>query len=307
VLDRTGLILDIFAQRARSFEGKLQVELARLEHLSTRLVRGWTQLELDRRLIQKRIALIKERLEKVRTQREQGRRSRKRTPIQTITLVGYTNAGKSTLFNSITAGDVYVADKLFATLDPTLRSINLSGFGKIIFADTVGFIRHLPHRLVDAFRATLEETKEAGLLLHVVDASDSECEEKIAAVNIVLKEIGAAEVRQLLVYNKIDLLEKKTKPHVDYLENGTPWRVWVSAEGKAGIDILLKELQSILVSGYKEVKINLTPEEGALRAFLYEKGAVKKETVLKNGNWRLVLSLSDELYEKLAKKHNLKI
>jgi len=223
VLDRTGLILDIFAQRARTFEGKLQVELAQLEHLAARLKRGWThlerqrggiglrgpgetQLETDRRLVRQRVATIKKRLEKVRSQREQSQRARKRAAMPVITLIGYTNAGKSTLFNCLTRAKVYVADKLFATLDPTLRRLYIPEIGNVVLADTVGFVRHLPHELIEAFRATLEETKDADLLLHLVDASDPEHLEKIKAVAEVLRQIGAAHVPQLQVYNKIDLV-----------------------------------------------------------------------------------------------------
>ena len=311
VIDRTGLILDIFAQRARSFEGKLQVELARLQHMATRLVRGWThlerqkggiglrggpgekQLEIDQRLIRKRIITIKERLAKVHTQRTQSRRARKRSAMPTIALVGYTNAGKSTLFNSLTTADTYVADKLFATLDPTLRSIDLHGFGKIFLADTVGFVRHLPHDLVDAFRATLDETREARLLLHIVDAHDPEHQEKILTVNTVLKQIHADKVPQLLVYNKIDLLED-TKARCDYNENGTPKSVLISAKSNNGLDLLLNAIRTILSAAYQTFTIELQPNEGQLHALLYENGAVLSEKITKNGLWRLTLSLPPE-------------
>ena len=224
VLDRTGLILDIFAQRARTHEGKLQVELAQLQHLSSRLVRGWThlerqkggigmrgpgetQLESDRRMVRDRIKSIEKRLEKVRKQRDQGRRSRRRSDTPTVSLVGYTNAGKSTLFNAITNADVFAADQLFATLDPTMRRVSLHDLGSVIFADTVGFISHLPHRLVDAFRATLEEASSADLLLHIIDASSEDRSTNISRVNDVLKEINAFHLSTLLVYNKIDLMD----------------------------------------------------------------------------------------------------
>ena len=244
VLDRTGLILDIFAQRAQSFEGKLQVELAQLKHLSTRLVRGWThlerqkggiglrgpgetQLETDRRLLGKRIKYLKNRLEKVSRQREQSRQARKKADIPTVSLVGYTNSGKSTLFNTLTESDVYVADQLFATLDPTLRKLEIDDQLTLILADTVGFIRHLPHDLVAAFRATLLETREADLILHVVDCIDESRDEKIDAVNRVLDEIGASKVPQLMVYNKIDLPDYPDR--IDNDEEGQAWRVWLSA------------------------------------------------------------------------------
>jgi len=245
VLDRTGVILDIFAQRARTHEGKLQVELAQLQHMSTRLVRGWThlerqkggiglrgpgetQLETDRRLLRERIKSINKRLEKVRRQRDQGRRARVRADLPTVSLVGYTNAGKSTLFNRITSSDVYTADQLFATLDPTMRRLELPDIGAVILADTVGFIRHLPHKLVESFRATLEETNEAALLLHVIDCYDERRDDNIAQVENVLAEIGADEVPVLQVFNKTDLLDDFV-PRVDRNQEGVPVRAWVSA------------------------------------------------------------------------------
>jgi GTP-binding protein HflX len=257
VLDRTGLILDIFAQRARTHEGKLQVELAQLQHMSTRLVRGWThlerqkggiglrgpgetQLETDRRLLRARIKSITARLEKVRRQREQGRRARSRAELPTLSLVGYTNAGKSTLFNTLTGAQAYAADQLFATLDPTLRRIELSGVGALVLADTVGFIRHLPHDLVAAFRATLEETCKADLLLHVVDAQDRDKQAHIAQVNEVLREIGADSIPQIQVFNKIDLTE--VEPRLERDEHGEPDRVWVSAVTGAGLELLTEAL-----------------------------------------------------------------
>ena len=258
VLDRTGLILDIFAQRAQSFEGKLQVELAQLKHLSTRLVRGWThlerqkggiglrgpgetQLETDRRLLGKRIKYLNNRLAKVSKQRDQSRQARKKAEIPSVSLVGYTNAGKSTLFNALTNASAYTADQLFATLDPTLRKLNLDDFQSVILADTVGFVRHLPHDLVAAFRATLVETREADLILHVVDCADDSRQEKIEAVNRVLSEIGASEVPQLMVYNKIDL--PQFKPRIDEDEDKQPWRVWLSAQNGEGFEELLSVLR----------------------------------------------------------------
>jgi len=261
VLDRTGVILDIFAQRAQSHEGKLQVELAQLKHLSTRLVRGWThlerqkggiglrgpgetQLETDRRLLGARIKQLKKRLDKVRGQRHQGRRNRKRQDAITVSLVGYTNAGKSTLFNRVSGAGVLAEDKLFATLDPTLRRVDVGTGEHIVLADTVGFIRHLPHDLVAAFHSTLEETREAELLLHVVDASSDRRDENIDAVNIVLNEIEANEVPQIIVYNKVDMLPD-TPTRVDRDEQGRVWRVWVSAKTGAGIDELRKVLHEV--------------------------------------------------------------
>ncbi len=254
VLDRTGLILDIFAQRAQSHEGKLQVELAQLRHLSTRLVRGWThlerqkggiglrgpgetQLETDRRLLGDRIKRLKKKLGKVDSQRQQSRRHRRRNDAFTVSLVGYTNAGKSTLFNRLTGAEVYAANQLFATLDPTLRKVNLDGKQDIVLADTVGFIRHLPHDLVAAFRSTLEETREANVLLHVIDAASDLRDENILQVNEVLEEIGADEVPQLHVYNKIDLLDG-VRAGVDRDDAGRPIRVWLSAKTGEGLDSL---------------------------------------------------------------------
>lgn len=258
VLDRTGLILDIFATRARSFEGKLQVELAFLKHMATRLVRGWThlerqrggiglrgpgetQLETDRRLIRKRIQVIEKRLDKVRKQREQSRRARQRATLPTIALVGYTNAGKSTLFNYLARSDVYVADRLFATLDPTLRRMNLPGFGSVILADTVGFIRHLPHDLVEAFHATLQEVTEADLLLHVVDVSDEKRQMNREAVDQVLESIGAKNVPRLIVFNKIDLCEN-FKTALDLTISSHDIRVFISAKEGLGI----RNLQAVI-------------------------------------------------------------
>ncbi len=262
VLDRTGLILDIFAQRARTHEGKLQVELAQLEHMSTRLVRGWThlerqkggiglrgpgetQLETDRRLLRVRIRQIKQRLEKVRGQREQARRGRRRADIPSVSLVGYTNAGKSTLFNSLTEAEVYAANQLFATLDPTLRRIEIGDVGPVVLADTVGFIRHLPHKLVESFRATLEESSNADLLLHVIDAHEPERDQQIEQVLAVLGEIGANELPLLEVYNKVDLLEG-IEPQIQRDADGRPQRVWVSAREGLGLDLLRQAIAELL-------------------------------------------------------------
>ncbi|WP_438951643.1 ribosome rescue GTPase HflX [Porticoccus sp.] len=300
VLDRTGLILDIFAQRARTHEGKLQVELAQLQHMSTRLVRGWThlerqkggiglrgpgetQLETDRRLLRNRIKSILGRLDKVRRQRDQGRRSRLRAEMPTISLVGYTNAGKSTLFNRLADAEVYAANQLFATLDPTMRRIDVSGFGSVVLADTVGFISHLPHKLVEAFRATLEEAASASLLLHIVDTHSDERSTNIARVNEVLCEIGALELPTLMVYNKIDLLENAT-PRLEYDESGKPVSVWLSAQTGEGCDLLIQAIASLLSSDIVHETYRLSPSMGRFRAMLYERKAVLAESQADNGN-----------------------
>lgn len=300
VLDRTGVILDIFAQRARTHEGKLQVELAQLDHMSTRLVRGWThlerqkggiglrgpgetQLETDRRLLRERIKSIHKRLEKVRRQRNQGRRARKRADIPTVSLVGYTNAGKSTLFNRITTSSVYAADKLFATLDPTIRRLELPDIGPVVMADTVGFIRHLPHKLVEAFRATLEETTEATILLHIVDSHDSRRDENIEQVEEVLAEIGADDVPVLQVFNKIDLLDNFT-PRIERNEEGVPVRAWVSAVTGAGLDGLYDAIVERLAEDVVHHFVLLGPADGKLRALLHEAGSVLSEEHRETGD-----------------------
>ena len=308
VLDRTGLILDIFAQRARTHEGKLQVELAQLQHMSTRLVRGWThlerqkggiglrgpgetQLESDRRLLRARIKTIGNRLDKVRSQRNQGRRARRRAEIASVSLVGYTNAGKSTLFNALTQSTVYAADQLFATLDPTLRRLDISGFGPVILADTVGFIRHLPHKLVEAFRATLEEASSADLLLHVVDAADENRTENAEQVEAVLGEIDADETPRLEVFNKIDRLARVT-PRIERDTNGKPQRVWVSAHSGEGLELIGEAVAEILGSDTLHQWWLLAPEQGRLRARLYAANAVLEERVGENGSSRLEIRAS---------------
>jgi len=303
VLDRTGLILDIFAQRARTHEGKLQVELAQLEHMSTRLVRGWThldrekggiglrgpgekQLETDRRLLRERVKTIHKRLQKVRTQREQGRKARARAEVPTLALVGYTNAGKSSIFNKITQAKVYAADQLFATLDPTLRKIELDDVGAAILVDTVGFIRHLPHKLVESFRATLQETIDATLLLHVIDAHDEEKSKNIGEVNAVLAEIGASDVPVLQVYNKIDMLDGQSA-RIDYNEDGQPVRVWLSAVSGAGVDLLFDSITALLSEDIVTDTIRVSPRDAQLRSLLFAKGAVLSETTDDSGDMLL--------------------
>lgn len=308
VLDRTGLIIDIFAQRARSHEGKLQVELAQLQHMSTRLKRGWThldrqkggiglrgagetQLELDQRMIRQRIKAINKGLERVRAQRNQGRRSRQRAELPTVSLVGYTNAGKSTLFNRLTSADTYAADQLFATLDSTLRAVTVPAYGKAVFADTVGFISHLPHQLVEAFRATLEETSQADLLLHVVDAANESHDQLIREVEAVLEEIGARNTPTLQVFNKLDLLGDRS-PSIDRDAQGRPWRVWLSAQSGDGIDLLLKAVSELLAGELIQQDLVLRPAHARLRSRLYARGAVEHEAVDEQGLYHLKVKLA---------------
>jgi GTPase len=321
VLDRTGLILDIFAQRARSHEGKLQVELAQLRHMSTRLVRGWThlerqkggiglrgpgetQLETDRRLLAVRIKQIRARLERVNRQRDQGRQARRKAEMPTLSLVGYTNAGKSTLFNRLTGAHVYSADQLFATLDPTLRKLDLPDNQSVVLADTVGFIRHLPHDLVAAFRATLQETLEADLLLHVIDAHDERLEDNRAQVNDVLAEIGAGEVPQIEVYNKVDLLEREAG--IDYDAEGNIRRVWLSAHTGEGVGEFLEALARHFRAEQVHGWLALQPAEGRLRARLFELGAVQQETVDEQGSWHLEIQLPRKDFERVCKQTGLR-
>lgn len=306
VLDRTGLILDIFAQRARTHEGKLQVELAQLQHMSTRLVRGWThlerqkggiglrgpgetQLETDRRLLRVRIGAIERRLDKVRKQRDQGRRSRQRASLPTVSLVGYTNAGKSTLFNFITDAGVLVKDQLFATLDPTMRRVELPDVGAAVLADTVGFISHLPHKLVQAFRATLEEAASADLLLHVIDSSAPDRARNIEAVNEVLAEIGAGEIPVLKIMNKIDLLE--IEPRIDRGEDGRPHTVWLSAQTGEGTNVLLQALAELLGKDMVHERLVLPIQSGSLRAKLHAHNAVVSERYNEQGRCCVELRL----------------
>ena len=357
VVDRAGLILDIFAQRARSHEGKLEVELAQLKHMATRLVRGWThlerqrggaiglrgpgetQLETDRRLLQKRVEKLQERIEKVGVQREQQRRARLRNTLPRVALVGYTNAGKSTLFNVLTQGNAYAANQLFATLDPTVHRLEGLSSGPAVLADTVGFIRELPHDLVAAFRATLAEARDADLLLHITDAADPERDELVTVVNGVLEEIGAGDVPQLMVYNKIDLIEggsmgadipvgedpaaviqdrdkggadshvgedqKAAVPgrtalaRIDRMNGGSPSRVWISAATGEGLDLLREAIGERLSGARVHADLHLPPQAGRLRAKLIEIGAVQSERYDEHG-WTLAIDAPRDVLAPLA-------
>lgn len=319
VLDRTGLILDIFAQRARTYEGKLQVELAQLKHQVSRLVRGWThlerqkggiglrgpgetQLEVDRRLIKERIKDIQLKLEKVRQQRHQSRRARQKAFLSTVSLVGYTNAGKSTLFNALTGAEVFVADQLFATLDPTLRTIELPPVGKVICADTVGFIRQLPHSLIEAFRATLEETKDADLLLQIIDSQDDLRETHRLQVKAVLEEIGALAVPTIEVYNKIDLAVG-VEPHIVRNEAGVIERVFISATTGAGVDLLKTAIRERLEGSLITGALCLLPSQSKIRASLFEMGAVVEERMEEDGRWTIQIQLLRYKWDQLCKQN----
>jgi GTP-binding protein HflX len=322
VLDRNGLILDIFAQRARSFEGKLEVELAQLKHIASRLVRGWThlerqkggigmrgpgetQLETDRRLIGQRVRVLTRRLGKIQQQRETGRQMRAEVPVPSLALVGYTNAGKSTLFRSLTGADAYVADQLFATLDPTVRRVTLPGGAAVVAADTVGFIRELPHELVAAFQSTLTEARAATLLLHVVDASDPRRDEHIAQVDAVLAEIGAGGIPQIIVYNKIDRLG--VEPRVDRDSQGAATAVWISAEQLSGLDLLSGALAERLARFARVARLRAPAGAGALRSRLYAAKAVREEHSAEDGSIELVVELPDAELLALARTPGVQI
>jgi len=317
VLDRAGLILDIFASRARSAEGKLEVELAQLRHLSTRLVRGWThlerqkggiglrgpgetQLETDRRLIGKRIRTLAAKLEKLAQRRDTGRQERKRVPVPGVALIGYTNAGKSTLFRALTGSDAYVADQLFATLDPTVRRLRLPHTPDIVVADTVGFVRDLPHELVAAFRSTLMEAREADLLLHVVDAADPERDQRISQVDALVESIGAGSIPQLRIFNKVDRLGRA--PELVRDAAGQPSAVWLSAATGAGVGLLQGALQEIFGQAAMWLAVVLPPSQGRLRARLYEMRLVRAEEALEDGNARLVVESSPQELELLCRE-----
>ncbi|MGB5627514.1 MAG: ribosome rescue GTPase HflX [Woeseiaceae bacterium] len=320
VVDRAGLILDIFAQRARSFEGKLQVELAQLRHLSTRLVRGWThlerqkggiglrgpgetQLETDRRLIGDRIRQLKERLDNVDTRRTMNRRNRVRAEIPTVALVGYTNAGKSTLFNALTDADVYVKDQLFATLDPTVRRLDLPEGEHVVLADTVGFVRDLPHELIAAFRSTLQEAREADLILHLIDASDPNRWQRVRQVNSVLKQLDADRVPQIRVYNKIDKLDRQ--PRITNNRDGEGRAVWLSAITGEGIPMLKDAIARRLRQKTVQRVIHLLPGQGRQRAKLFELGAVTSEELDPEGGWTLELKMTEKDLRRFLKRENL--
>ena len=321
VIDRIGLILDIFAQRARSYEGKLQVELAQLQHLSTRLIRGWThlerqkggiglrgpgetQLETDRRLIGQRIKMIKSRLLKVRKQREQSRQQRKKNDIPVVSLVGYTNAGKSTLFNHLTGADVHAANQLFATLDPTLRRIETTTGRDVILTDTVGFIRDLPHELVESFQATLDEVREADLLIHVIDVDHDQRQQRIDDVNQVINMIGATEVPQLEVYNKIDNYPEMDA-RIELEDNGLNTRIWLSSHTGEGVTFLREEISRQINQNRQAHFIDLPVTAGQLRAKLFDLGAVRHEDVNEEGGWTMEVELEEFRLHKLCEEARL--
>ena len=320
VVDRAGLILDIFALRARTFEGKLQVELAQLMHLSTRLVRGWThlerqkggiglrgpgetQLESDRRMIGQTIKRLHRRLERVEKQRQQGRHQRRKQAVPTVALVGYTNAGKSTLFNRLCDAGVTVADKLFATLDPTLRRLDIPDRGEVVLADTVGFIRDLPHELIAAFKATLEETCDARLLLHVTDCADPSHTDRIGQVEAVLRAVGTEGLPVIHVYNKADILG--VSPRIDRAETGMPMRVWLSAQTGEGVELLLSAISEYLFQDRVRGTIRLDVSQARLRALVYSAGQVLDEQLLDDGSWQLQVEFERRDFEQLHSREDL--
>ena len=323
VMDRTGLILDIFALRAKSFEGKLQVELAQLRHLSTRLVRGWThlerqkggiglrgpgetQLETDKRLISKRIKYLGKRLEKVHKQHDLGRKSRRKKDLPMISLAGYTNAGKSTLFNQLTNSHVYADDKLFATLDSTIRRVILPAAGEAVVADTVGFIQDLPHELVAAFKSTLEETRQANVLLHVVDASDNDNGDKIEQVEDIIEQIGAQEIPSIIVMNKIDEMSD-FHPRVDKDYAGNICRVWLSAHTGEGIDLLYQALSERLSGMMTYAGIQLDVQSAYIRSEIHKVGFIQKEKMNEFGQWLLEINVTRHYLKRLLGKQGVSL
>jgi GTP-binding protein HflX len=321
VVDRAGLILDIFALRARTHEGKLQVELAQLTHLSTRLVRGWThlerqkggiglrgpgetQLESDRRMIAQAIKRLHKRLDRVEKRRQQGRQQRRKQDIPTISLVGYTNSGKSTLFNRVCDAGVHVADQLFATLDPTLRKLEIPDRGEVILADTVGFVRDLPHELIAAFKSTLEETRDARLLLHVIDCADPVHMQRIKQVEAVLENVGADSLPVIHIYNKADILG--APPRIDRAETGMPTRVWLSAQTGEGVDLLLSAISEYLFQDRVRGTIKLGVAEARLRALVYSTGQILKEQSLEDGGWQLQVEFERRDFEQLHSREGLR-
>jgi len=319
VVDRTELILDIFAQRARTYEGKLQVELAQLQHMSSRLIRshgtldsqkggiglrgpGETMLETDRRLLRIRMGQLKAKIDKVRQTRMQGRLARQKAAVPTVSLVGYTNVGKSTLFNILAGSDVYAADQLFATLDPTLRRLNWDGIGNLVLADTVGFVRNLSHSLVESFKATLEETAEATLLLHVIDSSSPDMLEQIEAVEKVLKEIGA-DVPVLRVYNKIDRSGEQAK--IVYKAPHQPDRVYVSAHSQQGLNLLRQAVHECLMGNIQSFELRLKPAYGKLRNQLYELNVIQSENYDDQGSLHLHVIMAPHKLEQLIRQAHL--
>ena len=321
VLDRIGLILDIFAQRAISFEGKLQVELAQLRHLSTRLIRGWThlerqkggiglrgpgekQLETDRRLLSQRIKQINRRLDAVLRRRDLSRRARERRDIPLISLIGYTNAGKSTLFNALSNAQTLVASQLFATLDTTVRRLQLPNKEPVALADTVGFVRDLPHELIAAFRATFEEVRNATLLLHVIDATAQERDTQVQAVREVLVEMGTDELPMLEVFNKIDT-SKDQGPRIERDSDGKPVRVWLSSQTGHGLDLLLEAIEALLEQFRVRTWVRIAPHAGRLRSLLYKFGNVYDEQVHSDGTFFIDVEMRRASFNALCKKEGL--